>query len=410
MMFSAVTFSVTLGMAGLGFDASYWYMAKREIQTVADASVLSGVSVLTKGGTIADAQQAIVDEAARNGFVDTVDGDVTANVPPLFGPNAGDPNFVEVIVDRPIPLFLTSLSNNASVVIQSRAVGAVTANGEHCLLALDHKADEALLFSGTADVNLSCGVASNSSSDRAILVNGNAYLHADPAQAFGDIMVSGSGTLDTETPPQPLSERVPDPYASLEWPSPSTCDQNNYVAQNETISPGVYCGGLTMKQTVTLLPGVYIIHEGDLSANANAAVTGTDVTFIFTGNDPEDVGSINKINGGADMTLSAPGPAGHAAGPYAGKYGGVLFMQQPDAENGAVNKINGGADMEFSGALYFPNQEVDYTGGASDSVGCVKIIARQVTFTGSSYLNSDPVTCAAQGVATMAQVRIRLVE
>ena len=33
-----LSFSALIGMAGLGFDATTWYMNKREIQTVADVS------------------------------------------------------------------------------------------------------------------------------------------------------------------------------------------------------------------------------------------------------------------------------------------------------------------------------------------------------------------------------------
>ena len=54
LVFSALAMALVLGMAGLGFDATFWFMTKRQIQTVADVSVISGVTVMTKGGGSAE--------------------------------------------------------------------------------------------------------------------------------------------------------------------------------------------------------------------------------------------------------------------------------------------------------------------------------------------------------------------
>src|SRR3546814_3053987 len=109
----------------------------------------------------------------------------------------------------------------------------------------------ALPISGTSSVTLGCGVASNSSSSQAIYVGGNATLVANPAQAFGDIFVGNNATLVTESPVQPYSQRVDDPYADIIMPvSPAACSYTNvWVQAGETqvtppLQPGRYCGGL----------------------------------------------------------------------------------------------------------------------------------------------------------------------
>jgi hypothetical protein len=88
----------------------------------------------------------------------------------------------------------------------------------------------------------------------------------------------------------------------------------------------------------------------------------------------------------------------------------MLFIQDPAAPALARNDLTGGPTMNFGGALYFPNQEVVYSGGASEADGCMQIVARKVTFAGSTVVNYDPVSCQDQGVDHMSQTRVRLVE
>jgi hypothetical protein len=418
LVFTALSLSLLLGMAGLGLDAAMWFMTKRQVQNVADLGAVSGVSVRTKGGSVAEARQAVIDVAARNGFVDGSDGQVIANIPPLYGPNAGDSAYVEVIVNQPGSLLFSSGFLGGPVTVQARAVGALAASGSHCVLALDPAMDAAIEFGGNADAEISCGIASNSSSDQSILVDGNASLHADPAQAYGDILVKGSGTLVTDTPPQPLSERLQDPYAGMSLPPADPGCKNkkpNMYSGTVTLGPGNYCGGMKFTNAdVTFESGVYVIDSGDFEVTGNSVLDGTDVTFFFTADNPDKIGGL-RINGGADAVLIAPGLDGHDTGPYQGEYAGMLFVQDPaapDYQGSSLiqNVAQGGAAMDLRGALYFPNQGVTFTGGAQNGDGCLEIIARKVTFAGSSHLDNDPDACAQQGVADMAQTRLRLAE
>lgn len=414
-LFAALALPIILGAAGLGFDATIWYLTKRQNQSIADNAVLAATVALTRdpGASQSALENEAWTAANRDGFQSSTAQRITVNSPPAAGTYAGDPGYVEIVVEEDRPLYLTSfVMNSQTLTVQARAVAGVTSAGEHCLVALDPRANAALEFTGTANVIMNCGVASNSISEQAILVNGNADLQADPAQAVGDILVTGSGTFNTSTPPQPHSLPVPDPYAGVSLPAAAglTCDYNNYAAKNETLDPGVYCGGLDIKFTVDLNPGVYVINEGDLSISANADVNGSEVTIIFVADQPANVGGISNINGNANVTLTAPGPGGHSTGPYQNEYAGMLFMQHPDAASTGVNRLNGGASMQLSGALYFPSQEVNYTGNSDQTNGCIKIVGRKLTFSGASDLNADAANCAAQGVAEIAQTRVRVVE
>jgi hypothetical protein len=94
-----------------------------------------------------------------------------------------------------------------------------------------------------------------------------------------------------------------------------------------------------------------------------------------------------SINGGATVTLKAPAT---------GSYAGMLFFQDDDAPSYGSNVINGGSTMNLTGALYFPNQSVDFSGNAgSGGATCTQIVARTVSFTGASHIGGD---CDDSGV------------
>ena len=423
MMVFAFTLPILLGAAGLGYDAVIWYMTKRQIQTVADNAALSGVYALVRNENYTTAA---LTDAERNEFTNGLDGVVHVNVPPQYGKSKDQANAVEVIVDAPGLKLFSSQILGRDVTIQARSVaGMITTGGDHCILALDHEADAAVNFDGSAYADISCGVASNSRSETAILVDGNAYLNADPAQAFGGIVEKGSGDLDTAHPPQPYSQRLADPYAGTEWPTAAQLSEpcvptnqgNGYRfrSSDSPIDPGIYCGDIDIQGTVVLNPGVYVLKGGDLNINSNADVSGQEITFVFMGDPVSQTGSINRINGGADLNLTAPGIGGHSSGPFEDQYAGMLIMQHPGApgisgQNIIENRVLGNSSLVLRGALYFPNQNVTFSGGADEIFGCLQIVARTVTFTGNTSINNDQDLCVQTDVTPIAQQRVRVVE
>jgi hypothetical protein len=414
LVFSALALTILLGTTGLGIEGAMWLTSKRQMQSVADAGVMSAVSVLAKSGGTVAAKQAVIESASINGFVDGSDGQVTVNVPPQFGPNAGRNGYVEVIVDRQMGPGLAALFMDGPVNVQARAVGTVLTGGPNCILGLDPAMDAAVEFKGSPDITLNCGIASNSSSDESILVKGDAAVIATVAQAYGQVAVEGSGSLDTDAPHQHLSERLDDPFENTAIPAADpTCAgaaPTGYGGEAVTLMPGTYCGGLNFVGTVVSFePGVYVMDSGDLTASGGATLTGTDVTIVFTSADSAQIGGLS-LAGGTAADLFAPGPEGHfplePSHPNSGSYAGMLFI----APALAANHLTGGSAMNFGGALYFPNQEIVYSGGAAEADGCLQIVARKVTFSGSAAVNYDSTTCQDKGVDHMLQTRVRLVE
>ncbi len=411
MVWFAVTMPMVLGATGLGIDATLWYMDKRIIQTASDSGVIAGAHVLAQGGTDAEARQAVEKEISRNDFAIAANDTITVNIPPLNGPNAGTAGLVEVIVDKQRSLYFAAFFRNEPTNIQARAVGGTRNVGGLCLLALDEDMDQALEFSGTSNVDINCGLASNSRSNSAIDIQGSATLRADPAQAYGDISISGAATLISNAPLQPHAQRVDDPYADLDIPPPSPCDETEQVKitnGSATLDPGRYCGGIRITGAdVTFNPGLYIIDEGDFIVGGNSTLTGIGVTFVLTADNPSDIGTI-KITGNAVADLRAPTDEDD---PYAG----VLFYQDRQAPSfqGVQlidNDFLGNAQTDLKGTIYLPSQNLKFSGGASSGDGCLQLIARKVTFNGTGNILNSQAACAALRIKPIDQLRVSVFE
>jgi len=419
LLTTALVMPVMIGMVGLGIDVSLWYMHKRIVQSVADSSALAAATVLARGGGEQEAKDMADQDAMRNDFIQDADNLLTKNLPPANGPKAGVSGFAEVIAARTARYYFSSLFVSDPFPILARSVGGAVASGEHCVLGLDPTMDGAVEFSGTADADISCGVASNSNSSKSIMISGNATLTADPAQAHGDIYVDGNAELITAHPARSFAPPVIDPYGpdgrNLQVPPDSPCDVTGLLSINgtATLDPGRYCGGIKITNgNVTFNPGVYIIEEGDFNVSGTSTLTGTDVTFIFTADNPADTGGL-KLTGGTTANLSAPGPSGQPG--YGGDYAGILFFQDPAAPslqgaNLIENDVLGGSSTNLQGAIYFPQQEIAYSGGSSVAPGCVQLIARKVSFQGNGVILNSEEACADQGVDQIVQYLVKLTE
>jgi len=122
---------------------------------------------------------------------------------------------------------------------------------------------------------------------------------------------------------------------------------------------------------VTFEPGLYVFRDGGIKLSGNSSLAGDGVTFYLTGDD-----SKLDFTGGSEVQLSAQ---------TTGDLAGILVFQDRDAEEGLEHKFTGGADMQMEGVLYFPTQDVKFTGNASgEGTTPLTVIARRFEFSGNS--------------------------
>jgi hypothetical protein len=410
---TAVAMPTLVGFAGLGVEVGIWYVDKRDLQTAADASALSGAFERVRGNPTG-LQSAAELEATRNGFTQGSPNTIAINNPPTSGPRAGQANAVEAILTRPHALLFASLFLSDDVQIAARAVAAVEVTGEACVLALDPTANAAVNNQGSSTIDMTgCVMASNSNSASSIQVTGSTSVLAYSLWSVGQNDIGGSAVMTLAKPATTNAWALDDPYADLTIQSFSGCNYTNLKFTSgavATISPGVYCGGIDMsaKATVTLTPGTYILDKGDLKIGGQTIVRCScpnpedGVTIILTSSGATNLIGIVDIAAGADVQLRAPSSSSNP-------YQGVLFYQDRRAPLGGTNanKLNGGSTMNLAGGLYFPQQGVQFSGN-NGTTSCSQIVARTVTFIGNSYISNAG--CQAAGVQPVTVKAARLVE
>jgi hypothetical protein len=122
--------------------------------------------------------------------------------------------------------------------------------------------------------------------------------------------------------------------------------------------------------------GNYIVDGGYFSVAGSATLTGSGVT-VFLNKQLETTWPTVSFSNGATVTLTAP---------TTGTYAGIAIFQSRSATS-ATNSILGGAAVNITGAIYLPNQALDFYGGTSSSTPCTMIVANTLTLGGAAYIN-----------------------
>jgi hypothetical protein len=269
---------------------------------------------------------------------------------------------------------------------------AQSVNGA-CMYALDPTAQQAFFISGNATITTNCSIVVESVANAAFEMGGTDTLYlGNHAQVgvVGGWQLNGQSMIDTisNQQVQPVTITNPgDPLASVQAPTqgpnisatPVTYSQSN-PPPNNTLSPGVYCGGLSIGNTsgvqFTMSPGTYIIAGGGFKITSSAIVQGNGVTVYNTSSGGWGCSSTYSytpvtIDGQASVNLSAP-----SSGPLAGI---LLFGDRNGCATPGTcqDDLNGKATATFNGVLYFKSDLLLFN-GSSSSGGCVAVVADKV--------------------------------
>lgn len=388
---------VIIGFVGVGVDVGSWYQERRSMQSAADTAAVAAALERSQGGATQSIDAAAQQEATRNGFNAATDT-IQVNVAPHSGAYKGDSNYVEVVITHPLNLYFSKMFLNNAVTATTRAVATTQGKNEACVLALNSTAQNAIYMNGaTSDVSMEgCGVVANSNDPKAVNVQ-NGEFEVDCVSTVGG--VSGAENIKTEKCPAPITgaSAVADPYSGLTVPSYSGCDHDPagnkpYTpAEGETMTEGVYCGGIKVSSgdTVYMDPGIYIMDKGDFNVMGNAHLEGHDVTIILTSSSGSGYGSF-LFTGNDDIALSAPTAADNS-GSLTGDYTGVLIYQDRNAPTtpSLDARLTGGSDSELDGLIYMPNNDISFSGGNStDDNGCLMLIAQKISFNGGADIEN----------------------
>ncbi len=415
---TAVALTGLLGAAGLGTEATMWYVAKRNMQAAADAAAFTAATANAAGNS-GGAQSAAKAITARYGYTDGTGSIVVkVNNPPKAGGYTSNGQAYEVVVSETQSMLFSQLFLTSAPSISARAVALPGSSGGPCVMALDKGNVTDISDSGGATLNLnSCGIDINSSSSSALNLSGSASITAYSANIVGHYTNTGTGTFTATKGIVQGGSAVPDPWASQTIPSYSGCNKTNYqVTTTATITPSspttpyVFCGTLTVgaNATLTLSPGIYVINSGNLSVQSGATLNGTGgVSIILTS-------SAGSTHVGQVQESGTTAPTMKITAPTTGPTAGLAIYQDRTAstcvQSGVTNcnVIAGSSTQSISGAMYFPAQSVSYSGSAStSSTQCTQLVGYTVNFSGTTNFYAN---CTGTGVKGMTTGSTKLVE
>ena len=396
LVIAGAALPLIIGSAGLASDTIQWVLWKRQLQRAADSAAIAGVYAKMQTQTVTTAINTDVDKVdsfRRPGAATTHPGYVLQSEPVITYPTiTNTTNAVNVTLAVQKPLGFSGVFLSSAPTITASATAATVQTGVYCVVSLENTGATGITATGNSDINLGCGMITNSTSLNAAIATGSSSVTASPVAAVGDIQDS-SHWNGAELLPFTVAEK--DPFAGVDPPVFTGCQgssnrinvNNPHDVLDRSSDTGIQCvSDINVSGTLKLGSATYVIDSGNFSAGSQAHVSCTGCTIIFTNStsgSTATIGGITNINGGAELKMTAP---------EGGTYDGILFYQDRRAAAGATNSVNGNSDSVLSGALYFPNQTLDINGTSNLTFTCAQFVSRTISFSGNGSINN---TCTA---------------
>jgi len=425
LVIAAAALPLVLGSAGLASDTIQWTLWKRQLQRAADSGSIAGVyAIVEDGGARTNVSSAVDKDLTYNSHVGITTTKTVGQ--PTSGSYASDIYAVQVDLSVQKRLSFSGLFMTYTPTISVSATATIAPSGHYCVISLENTSTTGITATGNADVDLGCGMITNSTSLTAAVATGSSDVNASPIAAVGGIPASTHWASGTVLQPFTLAQDDPfknvNPPASSSYPSgncPNLTVNSNTTKTTWTpnsdykaMGTGTYCfGNITVRGSVTFPSNsVILLDGGSMDVNAQATVNCSGCTFILTNRDTSSSPTIGNLNiaGGATMNISAPGTA--ATGD-ALTYKGILFYQDRRAQDGTSanyqSTVNGNSSSFYQGAIYFPRQQVTFNGAAGMSTQCLQLVARRVYYSGNMNISN---TCPADsGAHDFTGKKVRLV-
>ena len=418
LVIAGAALPLIVGSAGLASDTIQWALWKRQLQRTADSAAEAGVYAKIAGATLdncsnvatASYSAPIGYDVKRNNHLPQTPTCAARN-PPIVGGFTADSNAVRVSVSMQRPLSFSGLFMTAAPTITATATATIVPSGKYCVISLETGNVTGIDATGSTNVDLGCGMITNSTSMSAAVATGNASVKATPIAAVGGIPSSNNWGLGTVLQPFTIAQQ--DPFGSVPLPTPSGCSGFGHSSDNKpnrafTVDnpTGTICfnSSFDIKGNATFASGTYILDGASISmTSANASLNCQQCTFILMNSSGGSVGSVDLSGGTLNMTA----PDTTCTLGTAGCYKGLLFYQSRTAASDNSIKINGNSGAVLAGALYFPKADITFNGDSNMSANCLQVVAKDVQFTGNSSVTN---TCTGHTYGAFDGKKVRLVE
>jgi len=431
---------LVIGCAGLATDTIQWTLWKRQLQRAADSAAIAGVYTRSVTDTQAAVETSVCNDLAKNQktgmalagtYYTCADGTTRRGTVTLVSDSGTMTKAVQVslTVSQSLPfsaMFMTAVPN----ITANATAASVPGGGSACFIGLTTVSTETGLgFTGNAAISAGdCDGFSNSPSANTSTAKGSSDVTLNSIGGVGGIQASNNFHVGAY---RPYSPAIADPFINVtptvsdmvcnattttthgnngsNITGPVALDENTvFPLVDATSGKATNCfSSLSVgsNKTLTLPAGTYYINGGDAFVQGNLTCNGC--TIVLTNVNPASttIGQF-KVNASSLINLTAP---------TSGTYAGVAIYQDRRAVDSSsnVNKINGNSSSVITGALYFPNQQLEYNGTGSTSAFCTMFVAKRLVFTGNSSTSNkfnSLSSCSGYGLPNPQTLRlIRLV-
>ena len=416
----AAAMPLLIGSAGLATDTIQWALWKRQLQRAADSAAIAGVyDRVQHAGATTNTGTAVGHDLTLNQHTNIT---LHSGYPQVSYPaDAGSQkNQVRVVLAVTRPLAFSGMfMQSAPLIVTTAQAATVGTAGDFCVLSLQNNSKTGIQATGSASINMDCGMMTNSTATHAAAGQGSATITATSLSAAGGIQQSSNWNVGSY---QPYSPALEDPYSDLN-PAASDgdfdhCSANppsltiNNTNDGSVVSGGACYGSLSINsnRTLTLKDGIYVINGGNVDIQGTLNLT--NATLLLTNKSTASNAAVGKL------TMNSSGKM-NATAPTTGKWAGMAVYQDrravDDAPTGNIsssspNKINGSTGYTVQGVIYFPNQQITYEGNGTGGAKCTQFVAKRIYWSGNSGVNNFTKNCSMFGMGGITSgTRVRLV-
>jgi hypothetical protein len=382
-----IVFSIIglFGISAVAIDGGNAYLERRKIQQAADSAALSAATMRIRGG---DWREAALAAAASNGYNnDGVTNIIELNTPPIDGPYADNPEYIQVIVTSYLDTFFGPVIGVPQLVISTQAISK-TKPAEYgemfdgyalVSLARESKCELKRSFWIHDEATLAIeggGLFVNSDNPECALIEEGSgsirILDNSPISIVGGASIQKPKLL---TPFPPQTGAIPMNYPpSFQMPKvgcgskiAEVIEGPNEEEPDNSMTSGNWDGDFPPEEVVNLENGIYCI-SGNMHVENGTRLHGTNVVFVVDGS--------VRFGNDAEIQISAP---------QSGDFKGLLLYMPLDNQNRIV--LNGNSESSFRGTILAPSADLHITGNQSNEGFHSQIIAYYIEVAGLDIIH-----------------------
>lgn len=382
----AICLAVLMGFAGMAIDIGFLEYQQQAQQAATDAAAMGGAQSLhaTSCANGPLAEQAAVFDAGLNGYSSSY---VSATSPPSSGYYAGNVCAVQVKINAYKPSFFSQVLGFGKFKETTEAVGITSASTANagCIYLLSTTDGQ----SNLSNINMqipTCNLYINTSANMSNSTIDASYIgYASGTNNISGTTFSKSSPAPMPTVADPCSTYAGCAYLTKTAPPTSNCSAysgSGGATIGNANSPTCYTN-FSVSGTNTVCGLIWITGSQFHIQGSTLTSCSTGVTFALAAT----VSDVNMST--ATLTLSAP-TTGNTA---------QVVLWRNSAESNGPNFSN--CTCKFTGMVYFPTAEVDY----SSATGTYAIyVFGQANFsTTNAFSIGTPPPGYGQSVATLGE-------